>query len=196
MGSLSRREILAVVASFGGLRAAGSSLTVGMIPDAGATQVSIDQKAPLRDYLSKALGESVQLIIPTNYNATVEALGNGSLSFAYLGALTHLKAHQSYGVIPLVQRSIDKQFHSVFVAQSGASIKSLADTEGKRFAFGDISSTSGHLIPYRELKRAGVDPDKDLKFRYTGSHPATEGRGNGSFGRRRARRNRIQDNDC
>jgi phosphonate transport system substrate-binding protein len=172
MGSLSRRETLTLMAFFRGLRAAGS-LTVGMIPDAGATQVSIDQKAPLRDYLSKALGESVQLIIPTNYNATVEALGNGSLSFAYLGALTYLKAHQSDGVVPLVQRSIDKEFHSVFVAQSGASIKSLADTKGKRFAFGDISSTSGHLIPYRELKKAGVDPDKDLKFRYTGSHPAT-----------------------
>jgi phosphonate transport system substrate-binding protein len=144
-----------------------------MIPDAGATQVSIDQKAPLRDYLSKVLGETVKLIIPTNYNATVEALGNGSLDFAYLGALTYVKAHDRYGVLPLVQRSIDKQFHSVFVTQAGSSIKTLVDTKGKSFAFGDINSTSGHLIPYRELKKAGVDADKELKTRYTGSHPAT-----------------------
>jgi phosphonate transport system substrate-binding protein len=173
---LSRRDVLAAVASsaaMGGTLRAAADISVGMVPDAGATQVSIDQKAPLRDYLAKALGESVKLIIPTNYNATVEALGNGSLDFAYLGALTYVKAHERYGVVPLVQRAIDKQFHSVFVTQAGSGIKSLADTKGKSFAFGDINSTSGHLIPYRELKKAGVDADKDLKFRYTGSHPAT-----------------------
>src|SRR5271165_7033669 len=113
MHSLSRREMLAVVASLGGLRAAGS-LAVGMIPDAGATQVAIDQKAPLRDYLAKSIGEPVNLIIPTNYNATVEALGNGSLDFAYLGALTYVKSHDRYGVIPLVKRAADKNFHSLF----------------------------------------------------------------------------------
>jgi phosphonate transport system substrate-binding protein len=154
------------------LRASGP-LSVGMISDAGATQVAIEQKAPLKDYLSKALGESINLIIPTNYNATVEALGNNSLDFAYLGALTYVKAHVLYGVLPLVQRTEDKQFHSLFITPAGSSIKQLADVRGKRFAFGDINSTSGHLIPYAQLKKAGVDVDHDLHFRYTGSHPAT-----------------------
>src|SRR3984885_148752 len=74
------------VASVLPLRGA-DALKVGMVPDAGATQVSVEEKAPLRDYLSKAVGSKVELIIPTNYNATVEALGNGSPDFAYLGAL-------------------------------------------------------------------------------------------------------------
>src|SRR5580658_5514744 len=87
------------------------AVKVGMVPDAGATQVSVEEKAPLRDYLAKAVGSKVELIIPTNYNATVEGLGNGSLDFAYLGALTYVKAHQAYGVIPLVQRASDRQFH-------------------------------------------------------------------------------------
>jgi phosphonate transport system substrate-binding protein len=69
-------------------------IRIGMIPDAGATQVSVEQKAPLRAYLEKALGRPVQLIIPANYNATVEGLGNGSLDAAYLGGLTYVKAHQ------------------------------------------------------------------------------------------------------
>src|SRR5580692_6670137 len=85
---------------------------VGMVPDAGATQFSVEEKAPLRDYFAKAIGTKVELIIPTNYNATVEALGNGSLDFAYLGALTYVKAHDRYNVIPLVQRDSDMQFHS------------------------------------------------------------------------------------
>ena len=112
-------------------------------------------------------------MIPTNYNATVEGLGNASLDFAYLGALTYVKARASYNVEPLVQRAADKNFHSTFVVPSNAPFKQLADLKGKRFAFGDINSTSGHLIPYQELKKAGVDVDHNLQFRYTGSHAAT-----------------------
>lgn len=148
-------------------------VNVGMIPDAGATQVSLEDKAPLKAYLERKLGRPVNLIIPTNYNATVEALGNGSLDFAYLGGLTYIKAHARYGVVPLVQRSSDLEFRCYFITSASSSIHSLVDLKGKTFAFGDINSTSGHLMPYLEMRQAGVDPNTSLKYRYTGSHPAT-----------------------
>jgi phosphonate transport system substrate-binding protein len=148
-------------------------VNIGMVPDAGATQVSIKEKAPLKAYLEQRLGRQVNLIIPTNYNATVEALGNGSLDFAYLGGLTYIKAHARYSVVPLVQRSSDLQFRAYFITSSHSNIHSLGDLKGKTFAFGDINSTSGHLMPYLEMRQASVDPDTALKYRYTGSHPAT-----------------------
>lgn len=175
-----RRDVLAGLGAalasttLAGPVVAQEAVRVGMIPDAGATQVSIEQKAPLEAYLTKALGQPVKLVIPTSYNATVEALGNGSLDFAYLGGLTYVKAHATYGVVPLVQRKIDTEFHSLFITQAGSGIHDLADLRGKTFAFGDINSTSGHLMPYRAMVQAGLDPDADLKwFRYTGSHAAT-----------------------
>ena len=149
------------------------AINVGMVPDAGATQVSIEEKAPIKVYLEKKLGRAVSLIIPTSYNATVEALGNGSLDFAYLGGLTYVKAHARYGVVPLVQRSSDLQFRSYFITSAQSAIHSLGDLKGKTFAFGDINSTSGHLMPYLEMRQAGIDPDANMKYRYTGSHPAT-----------------------
>lgn len=148
-------------------------VNVGMVPDAGATQVSVKDKAPLKAYLERKLGRPVNLVIPTNYNATVEALGNGSLDFAYLGGLTYIKAHARYGVVPLVQRSSDLQFRSYFITSAHSAIQSLADLKGKTFAFGDINSTSGHLMPFLEMRQAGVDPNTALKYRFTGSHPAT-----------------------
>lgn len=154
--------------------AAPAPLRVGMIRDAGATQVSIEEKAPLQKYLEGRLGRPVQLIIPTNYNATVEGLGNGSLDVAYLGGLTFVKAKAMYGVQPLVQRDIDQRFHSLFITRADSGIAKLGDLRGKTFCFGDINSTSGHLYPYLVMKRAGVGPNAGLKsFRYTGSHPAT-----------------------
>ena len=155
------------------LGAQNTTINIGMIPDAGATQLSIQEKAPLKAYLEQKLGRPVNLVIPTNYNATVEALGNGSLDFAYLGGLTYIKAHARYGVVPLVQRSSDLQFRSYFITSSQSGIHTLGDLKGKNFAFGDINSTSGHLMPYLEMRQAGVDPDSKLKYRYTGSHPAT-----------------------
>lgn len=153
--------------------AQNGAINVGMVPDAGATQVSVKEKEPLKAYLEQKLGRPVNLVIPTSYNATVEALGNGSLDFAYLGGLTYIKAHARYGVVPLVQRTADLQFRALFITSRQSGIHSLADLKGKTFAFGDINSTSGHLMPYMEMRQAGIDPNTSLKFRYTGSHPAT-----------------------
>jgi phosphonate transport system substrate-binding protein len=149
-------------------------LRVGMVPDAGATQVSIREKDPLRNFLASQTGEPVELIIPTSYNATVEGLGNGSLDVAYLGGLTYVKARERYKVVPLVQRTVDQQFHSVMIAHAGSGIHGIADLKGKSFAFGDINSTSGHLFAYLAMKQAGLNVRTDLKStRYTGSHTAT-----------------------
>ncbi|MHB1606982.1 MAG: phosphate/phosphite/phosphonate ABC transporter substrate-binding protein [Leptospirales bacterium] len=157
-----------------GSASAQTRVRIGMIPDAGATQVSIEEKKPLQKYLAKMLGRPVQLIIPTSYNATVEALGNKSLDFAYLGGLTYVKANALYGVVPLVQRDVDQRFQSLFIVRDNSPIKTLKDLKGKTFAFGDISSTSGHLFPALAMENAGVDPKKDLRWsRYTGSHVAT-----------------------
>ncbi|MBX6419970.1 MAG: phosphate/phosphite/phosphonate ABC transporter substrate-binding protein [Nevskia sp.] len=154
--------------------AAAEPLRVGMIPDAGATQVSVEQKAPLQKYLEQQMGMPVKLVIPTSYNATVEGLGNGSLDIAYFGGLTYVKAHERYGAVPLVQRDVDQQFQALFITRKATGIKSLADLKGKTFCFGDINSTSGHLFPYLAMKQAGISVDADLKStRYTGSHAAT-----------------------
>lgn len=164
---------LALVAAACGERAE-APLKLGMVPDAGATRLAADQKAPLRAYLEGKLGQRVELIIPANYSATVEALGNGSLDIAYLGGLTYAKAHARYGVVPLVQRDIDQKFHSLFVTRPGSGIASLEGLKGKTFCFGDINSTSGHLMPRLAMTRAGLVPEQALKeLRHTGSHPAT-----------------------
>ena len=60
-------------------------------------------------------------------------------------------------------RASDLRYHSVFITGTDSSIHSLRDLKGKKFAFGDIDSTSAHLMAYRELKQAGIDPETDLK---------------------------------
>jgi phosphonate transport system substrate-binding protein len=151
------------------LGAADRPITIGVVID-GATQ---EDRAPLRAYLTKAMGRPVNVAGPDTFSETVAHLADGSYDFACLGALMYIRAHAKYGVIPLVQRATDLHYLSVFITGAGSSIYSLSDLPGKQFAFGDIDSTSAHLMAEYELKQAGINPETDLKLRYSGSHPAT-----------------------
>lgn len=163
--------VLVVICVLAGasLYGADRPITIGMVID-GATP---EEREPLRAYLTRAMGRQVNLASPDTYRETVARLADGSYDFACLGALMYVRSHSKYGVVPVVQRTSDLHYLSVFITGVGSSIHSLSDLKGKQFAFGDVDSTSAHLIPYRELKQAGINPETDLKVRYSGSHPAT-----------------------
>src|SRR5215469_8125318 len=151
------------------LFAGNNAITLALPPDG----LSPLERMPLQRYLSEQMGREVKLVIPDSYNNTLDGLSSGSIDFACLGAVTYVRARAKIGVTPLVQRKTDQQFHSVFIAGARTSIQSLADVRGKKFAFGDINSTSGHVIPYLELQKAGLRAGVDYEFRYSGEHPAT-----------------------
>lgn len=151
------------------LRSDEKPLIYATIPDG----LSQSERQPLVDYLTSQLGHNVKLVIPESYDEVIAGLVGGDIDFACLGGVTYVRAHAKAGVIPLVRRTSDVQFHSVFIAGAGTGIQKLSDLVGKKFAYGDAHSTSGHVIPYLELKRAGLNPDTDFTFRYTGSHPLT-----------------------
>jgi phosphonate transport system substrate-binding protein len=173
-----RRAFVASAAAFASVAfvprigRAADDLHVAFVPEVATTADSLNAKQPFVDWLSKATGRTVKLIIPTNYAATVEAVGNGSVDLAHFGGLAFLKAQARYGVQPLVQRIEDRSFHALFITGS-PDVKALTDVRGKTFAFGDVISTSGHLIPAKELLEAGVDPNKDITARFTGNHTNT-----------------------
>jgi len=176
---LDRSSFLTAAAALGSLAAlaparvsAAEPLTVAFIPEIATTPSSYAAKQPLIDLLARATKRNVKLVIPTNYAATVEAIGNDNADLAYLGGLTYLKARKLYGVVPLVQRDADRDFHALFIT-GRPQIERLADLKGKSFAFGDPNSTSGHLQPVKEMLDAGIDPDRDLQARFTGNHTAT-----------------------
>ena len=171
MKLIPRAATIVLLLTFGALPFSGGekAVIVALIPDG----LSQPERMPLQNYLAGRMGNDVKLMTPESYAAAMEGLGSGNIDFACLGALTYVRARAKIGVIPLVQRTEDLQFHSVFIAGAGTRIRSLRDLKGKTFAFGDINSTSSHLIPYVELKRAGLNPDTDFNFRYSGGHPLT-----------------------
>jgi phosphonate transport system substrate-binding protein len=178
--AIDRGTFLAGAAAAGTLLAApravraDDTLRIAFVPEVGATPQSIAEKKPVVDYLQSRLNRKIDLLIPQNYAATVTAVGSGSVDVAHFGGLTYLIARKHYGVIPIVQRIEDQQFHSLFICNAAnAGLNSVAGLKGKTFAFGDVASTSGHLIPAKDMYDAKIDPLKDITARFTGTHPAT-----------------------
>lgn len=151
------------------LGVADRPITLGIVMD----EATRKEREPLRAYLTKAMGRPVNIAAPDTFSETVGHLADGSYDFACLGALMYIRAQAKYGVIPLVQRVVDQHYHTVFITGARSSIHSLRDLSGKQFAFGDIDSTSAHMMASYELKQAGINPETDLRIRYSGSHPAT-----------------------
>ena len=165
--------LLAVVAGCShGSRDTRPILRLSMIPTTDPGKI-VRESQPFVEYIEKQTGAKVDLTIPTNYAAVVEAIANDRVDIAYLGGFTFVQASARAGVIPLVQRESDQAFHSLFITQPKSRIHSLKDLKGHSFAFGDVNSTSGHLMPAYFMQQNGVDPSVIDKAIYTGGHDAT-----------------------
>lgn len=151
---------------------ASRTLRLSMIPTTDPGKMARESE-PLVAYLEKAMGAKVELTVPLNYAAVVEAFGAGKVDIAYFGGFTYVQARKRFEAQPLVQRERDREFHSLFITQTDSPIASLADLKGKSFAFGDVNSTSGHLMPEYFMRQASVDPEVIAKAIYTGGHDAT-----------------------
>lgn len=147
-------------------------LRITMIPTTDPGKV-IRESQPLTSYLQNETGAKIELTVPTNYAAAVEAIVNDQVDIAYLGGFTYVQASNRAGVLPLVQRDRDQNFHSLFITQPDSAITNLTDLKGHSFAFGDVNSTSGHLMPEYFMRQAGVDQAVIAQAIYTGGHDAT-----------------------
>jgi phosphonate transport system substrate-binding protein len=167
--------VLAAAALLGPAAArAQAELRVSAIPDEAPTELQ-RKFAPLGAYLEKAIGMPVKFTPVTDYAATVEGLAAGKLDLVWYGGFTFVQARRRTGTaIPLVQRAEDARFHSKFIVPAGSKAQTLEDLKGASFAFGSVSSTSGHLMPRFFLMKHGIDPDKDFaKVAFSGAHDAT-----------------------
>jgi phosphonate transport system substrate-binding protein len=167
-----RTSVLLVCLALACGKSGPSTLRASMIPTTDPGKATRDMQ-PLADYLSKKTSVPVQITIPTNYAAVVEALVNDQVDIGHLGGFTYVQASKRAGVKPLAQRERDRNFHSFFITQPGSPIHSLADLKGRSFAFGDVNSTSGHLMPEYFMRENKVDPGVIAKAIYTGGHDAT-----------------------
>lgn len=167
---------LVILASAANLHAAQAlkELRLSAIPDENPQEM-LRIYAPFADYLTKEIGIPVKFTPVVDYAATVEGLAANRLEMVWYGGLTSVQAaRQAKGARRIIMRKEDAEFKSHFITRADTGIKDLKGLKGKTFAFGSVSSTSGHLMPRYFLIKGGINPEKDFsKFSFSGAHDAT-----------------------
>jgi phosphonate transport system substrate-binding protein len=128
---------------------------------------------PMINYLSEQLGAKVEFRSAKNYDDAIENLLNGTVHFSYLGPSGYaILDEKNPGKIRIAAAVANKEggptFKGVIVVKDDSPIKSLADLQGKRFAFGDRESTLSCYMPAYMLMQAGVFDS--MTYEFLGSH--------------------------
>ena len=133
----------------------------------------IRQYIPFLKYLGEATGYKFKLRFTPKDASIVDDLGKGIIQIAAVGADTYITVHKKYGAVILV-RGLNKQneaeYQSVLITAPDSNIHKIEDIKGKKFAFGSLTSTQGHLIPRIVLAQHGITLDDLAKYEWTGSH--------------------------
>jgi phosphonate transport system substrate-binding protein len=150
------------------------TLAFGVLPAVDAARMQKDF-APLAEEMSKAVGRPVEVIVPDDYADMLHKIIYGEVNVALLSPYIYVGVKSDVQKDVLVQRRMSdaKSFRAVCVVKDGTSGKTIAELKGKRVAYVDRGSSSGHLYPRIEMRKQGIDPEKHFsEVSFAGSHEA------------------------
>lgn len=158
--------------AFSSISNAGDRLVFAVHPYLPATEIS-EKFGPLVKYLSKELGEPVEIKISLDYQNHIVEIGKDNVDIAYMGPASYVKMVDAYGRKQLLARQESNgkpTFHGVIIVRKDNPLSSIADLAGKRFAFGDPESTMSHLVPRYMLWKEGITLDNLGGYAFLANH--------------------------
>ncbi len=163
-----------VLASCGG-DPGPNKLRVSGIPDSKGTEIDALARA-VESYLGKELGMEVEYVNATNYDAAVAMIGSNKVDLGWFGGVTGVDAVDACAgeARMIATRAKDLQFKTYFIANRAVvdagrvgpvdSLEALKpQLEGLSFTFGNLRSTSGHIMPRHFMTAAGIDLEHGVK---------------------------------
>jgi phosphonate transport system substrate-binding protein len=145
-------------------------IQVLFVPSVDA-QVIVSGGDVMKAALEEATGLSFEVSVPTSYAATIEEMcASPEDTMGFIPGFGYVLANNLCGV--------DVAFKAVrfgygvywaqFLVPRDSDITTLEDLEGLSWAFPDVNSTSGYLVPLVQLDEAGVTAGEPVE---TGGHP-------------------------
>lgn len=159
------------------------TLVMGFVPSQDSDTIA-DTIEPLAERLSEELGIEVQGNVMTNYNALVEAMGSNQVHIGFIPAFGYVLANEQYDVEVILKsiRYDSGTYKAQYLVREDSGIESLADLEGKIWAYGDQGSTSGYLFPANQLmKEFDYDTAAELESNFFGGTIQTGGHDNSAI---------------
>ncbi len=146
-----------------------------MFVPSGDSQVILKGGRKIARLLNQTTGLHFKTSVATSYATVIEAMGAGKVDIGWLATFSYVLANQKHDaqLLLIVMRFGSPFYRGQIMARADSGIETLADLKGKKFAFVDPASTSGHLYPKSLLLAKGHDPATFFSETvFAGSHNA------------------------
>ncbi|NLT74156.1 MAG: phosphate/phosphite/phosphonate ABC transporter substrate-binding protein [Chloroflexi bacterium] len=133
--------------------------------------VIVESGDAIANFLEEQTGLKFEVKVPTTYSAVVEEMGAAEGdAIAFVPAMGYVLAADTYGAeVALATVRYGWGFYwAQYLVRCDSGLTSLADLEGKTWAYPDTSSTSGYLVPASYFAKEGIDPGDEIQ---AGGHP-------------------------
>lgn len=158
-------------------------IVMGFVPSQDSDTIA-DTVEPLAQRLSEELGVEVEGRVLTSYNALVEAMGANQVQVGFIPAFGYVLANEQYDV-EVILKSIrygSGTYKAQYVVRADSGIETLADLEGKVWAYPDGASTSGFLFPASQLMNEfNIESVEALQTEFFSNATSTGGHDNAAI---------------
>ncbi len=156
------------------MRLGRPTLVVAWAPIAERDMLLSDVR-PLIEYLEDELDRPIDTQVTGSYDELRQRLVDGTVDIGVVPpALFVLTQKEHPDLEALAVKLVDGSTGSdgVLYVDDASGITDLQQLRGKRFCYADQKSTTGYVFPRAALRKAGIDPDRDVISHISGNHIA------------------------
>ncbi len=157
--------VLAVFLSLGISNAVAQTYSFAVTDLEGLEQLQ-REFGPFKERLEALTGYTFKFFPVGSRTAAVEAMKSKKVDFVLTGPAEYV-IFKTLTQPKIVAGLARPDYYAVIAVLADSGFDSLSDLKGKKFALGDIGSTSKHLAPLQLLKDAGLDPLKQIERVHT-----------------------------
>ena len=150
-----------------------NSLRVALLPDEDAATL-IKKHQRFKAHLAQALGRDVELLVTTDYSSMIEAMRHGRIDLGYFGPLSYVMARSRSDIEAFAAKLNhgSPTYQAVLIGNIAKGVNSFNDIKGGDVAYGDVASTSSHMIPKKMLLDQKLKAGRDYRAHFLGAHDA------------------------
>jgi len=156
----------------GNLGSPENPIEVYFVPSGEAATI-VEGGQVLAEALNAATGLTFEVLVPTSYAATIEAMcAAPDRTMGFIPAAGYVIANNRCGVevAAAAVRNGWPVYWAEYIVRRDSDIYTFGDLNGKTWGYGDPGSTSGYIVPAVEFSEAGIVPGAEVQ---TGGHNQT-----------------------
>ena len=117
---------------------------------------------PLLDYISDQLDRPVGLVHRPTYEETNALIEQNAVDIAFVCTSAYIDGYEAFGMELLAAPQVNgtSSYQSVLIVPASSPAQSMADLEGRVFAFTDPNSFSGRIYPTYLVQGLGRNPEE------------------------------------